>query len=162
MIGNQAIKPMYQISAASMMTTCPMLQNGSDQAGGSGKQQKGEIKDNIKYEIKFKNLDVKKIFKDFYSLYGPLFIACHIGISLVSLGFFYGLVYTTVDVTAILPSYFVEKIGHKIASATGAGGQFVVAYAAHKVMLPIRLLLAIGLTRFISRTIQARRAARAK
>ena len=106
-------------------------------------------------------LDIKKTVKQFYSLYGPLFIACHIGVSLMSLGFFCTLVWLTVDLTQFLPATIVHKIGDKTAAMGESGGKFVLAYAVHKVILPLRLAGAILLTRTLSRLITKQRGLKA-
>lgn len=111
--------------------------------------------DNIKYQITFKKpTDVKKLIKDFYSLYGPLFIACYISVSLLSLGFFCTVVWIMVDPIQYMPEVVVTKIGENMTDLTGKGGKFVVAYAIHKLILPIRLFGGIWLTRSLSRIIK--------
>lgn len=100
--------------------------------------------------INFKTYDVKKIFKQFYSVYGPLFVGCHISISLTSLGFFSTLVWMNVDLVRFIPEFFQSAIGEEYTSMTGSGGKFVLAYAIHKSILPFRLAGAIWLTRFLS------------
>lgn len=104
-----------------------------------------------KFQIRFKDedMDVKKTFKNLYSIYGPLFVVCHISISLISLGFFSALVYTTVDLTPYIPSSIIERLGDNVVNMTGGGGKFLVAYAAHKMTLPIRFGLGIWLTRYL-------------
>lgn len=103
------------------------------------------------YTIKFtRGFDVKKEFKQLYSLYGPVFIGCHIGVSLISLGFFSSLVWLSVDLEKILPTSVIDMAGKQVVSMTGSGGKFVIAYAIHKVILPIRLGIAVMVTRYLS------------
>lgn len=121
-------------------------------------EQKSRKVDNIKYEIKFKQpTDVKKLFKDLYSLYGPLFIACHIGISLLSVGFFFSIVSLTVDPTKYIPDSVLVMIGQNMSDVTASGSKFVLAYAIHKIILPVRIFTAIWLTRKLSKVIKLRR-----
>lgn len=164
LMGSHTIKPLYQTPAAPLTTTMPLSYNGPKREHHKkpDEGQPGGIKDNIEYTIKFKELDVKKIFKQFYSLYGPLFVASHIGVSLCSLGFFCSLVYLAIDITELIPSFMIEMMGKRAAGMTGVGSKFVAAYAVHKVLLPVRLFAAIWLTRMLSRTIQARKAIKMK
>lgn len=156
LIANQTIKPIYQMSTTCLSTSAPYMKQENDL--GKTQKQKGETKDDIKYEIKFKEIDYRKMFKEFYSLYGPLFIVCHIGVSLCSLGFWCSLAWFAIDLGALVPEFLVSVIGQNMTEITGASGKFVVAYAIHKFTLPIRLGLAIGVTRAISRFIKARKA----
>lgn len=123
----------------------------SSTSSNSGpKQEASRVKDDIKYVVKFKNIDVKKIFKQFYSLYGPLFVVCHIGVSLTSLGFWSGLVWLVVDPMQYMPESIIVRVGEKAASYTNDGGKFVIAYGIHKISLPFRLAASIYLTRFLA------------
>lgn len=128
------------------------------------KQPSGDIhkeeekKDNIEYVIKFKQgVDVKKMLKEFYSLYGPLFVVCYIGVGLASLGFFCSLTYLAIDLNALIPDFVYSLIGETMTNMTGTGGKFVVAYALHKVLLPVRLGAVIYLTRSLSRFIKSKK-----
>lgn len=102
-------------------------------------------------EVKFKTYDVKKIFKEFYSLYGPLFIVCHIGVSLTSLGLFSTIVWFNIDPMHYAPNWLAGAIGETALRLTGSGGKFVIAYAIHKLILPVRLATAIYLTQRLSK-----------
>lgn len=123
-------------------------------SSNSGKQYDPKEKGDIKYVVSFKNQDIKLIFKKFYSLYGPLFVVCHIGISLISVGFFSALVWMVVDPVQYIPEMFLLRIGEKAASMTSGGGKFVIAYGIHKVLLPIRLIGSIYLTRLLAPKVQ--------
>ncbi|XP_038606554.1 protein FAM210B, mitochondrial [Tachyglossus aculeatus] len=85
-----------------------------------------------------KSQQLKKIFKE----YGAVGVSFHIGISLMSLGIFYLVVSSGVDVPAIL-----IKIGFKesfVQSKVAAGtSTFVVAYAIHKLLAPMRISITI-------------------
>uniref|UniRef100_A0A8D1D9Y7 DUF1279 domain-containing protein n=1 Tax=Sus scrofa TaxID=9823 RepID=A0A8D1D9Y7_PIG len=78
-----------------------------------------------------KSQQLKKIFKE----YGAVGVSVHVGISLVSLGMFYMVVSSGLDISAIL-----LKLGFKeslVQSKMAAGtSTFVVAYAIHKLFAP--------------------------
>lgn len=160
------LKPLYQVTRTQpIMTPTPSLQAPPspnppppERMRIKIKETPSEKKDDIKYVINFKQgLDVKKVFKEFYSLYGPLFVVCHIGIGLMSLGFFCSLTWFAIDLTKIVPEFVVARIGESMTTMTGTGGKFVVAYAIHKVLLPVRLGAAIYVTRLLSRIIKQKK-----
>lgn len=139
-------------------TIVPFLQphyqtRSSSNSSKPPEQEKGAVKDDIKYTVRFsKNnyLDVKDAFKKFYSLYGPLFIVCHIGVSLASLGTFSALVWLTVDPIRYIPDGIIMQLGERAASFTNEGGKFVIAYGLHKIILPLRLVGSIYATRYLA------------
>lgn len=102
--------------------------------------------------IRFKEdgMKLKETFKEFYSLYGPLFLVCHIGISLISLALFTVLVYYAVDITSYIPTAIVMKLGEKGALLTGEGSKFIAAYAAYKAIFPLRVIASAGLTKYLA------------
>lgn len=104
--------------------------------------------------IRFRTYDAKKIFKQFYSVYGPLFVVCHISVSLTSLGIFSTIVWLNIDPLAYVPDSLGAMIGDTALKMTGSGGKFVIAYAIHKLILPFRLILSIGLTKLLSSKIK--------
>lgn len=108
------------------------------------------MKDDVKYVVRFKNLDIKKTFKQFYSLYGPLFVVCHIGVSLISLGSFSALVWLTVDPVQYVPDFIIMNIGQSSRSWAAEGSKFVIAYGLHKFMLPFRIAASIYLTKYLA------------
>lgn len=69
-------------------------------------------------------------------------VALHIGMSLISLGIFYTVVSSGVDMSAIL-----LKLGFKeslVQSKVAAGtSTFVVAYAIHKLFAPVRISITL-------------------
>lgn len=97
-----------------------------------------------------KKEQLKKAFKD----YGSTVIVFHIGISLISLGGFYLLVSSGLDVFAL-----VEKLGFSADSIGKLGANastFVVAYAIHKVFAPVRISITLFSTPFIVRYLRGR------
>ncbi|XP_011833567.1 PREDICTED: protein FAM210B [Mandrillus leucophaeus] len=85
-----------------------------------------------------KSQQLKKIFQE----YGTVGVSLHIGISLISLGIFYMVVSSGVDMSAVL-----LKLGFKeslVQSKMAAGtSTFVVAYAIHKLFAPVRISMTL-------------------
>ncbi|XP_016069692.1 PREDICTED: protein FAM210B [Miniopterus natalensis] len=85
-----------------------------------------------------KSQQLKKVFQE----YGAVGVSVHIGISLVSLGMFYTVVSSGVDMSAIL-----LKLGFKeslVQSKVAAGtSTFVVAYTIHKLFAPVRISITL-------------------
>ncbi|XP_030585303.1 protein FAM210B, mitochondrial [Archocentrus centrarchus] len=85
-----------------------------------------------------KTQQLKKVFKE----YGAVGVSFHIGISLMSLGMFYLLISSGIDMTAMLYKLgFSEAI---VQSKTAAGtSTFVLAYAIHKLFAPVRISITL-------------------
>ncbi|XP_074203581.1 protein FAM210B, mitochondrial isoform X2 [Camelus bactrianus] len=85
-----------------------------------------------------KSQQLKKVFQE----YGAVGVSLHIGLSLISLGMFYMVVSSGVDMSAIL-----LKLGFKeslVQSKMAAGtSTFVVAYAIHKLFAPVRISITL-------------------
>ncbi|XP_007532971.2 protein FAM210B, mitochondrial [Erinaceus europaeus] len=85
-----------------------------------------------------KSQQLKKVFQE----YGAVGVSLHIGISLISLGIFYMVVSSGVDMSAVL-----LKLGFKeslVQSKVAAGtSTFVVAYAIHKLFAPVRISITL-------------------
>ncbi|XP_017528901.2 protein FAM210B, mitochondrial [Manis javanica] len=85
-----------------------------------------------------KSQQLKKVFQE----YGAIGVSLHIGISLISLGIFYMVVSSGVDMSAVL-----LKLGFKeslVQSKMAAGtSTFVVAYAIHKLFAPVRVSITL-------------------
>lgn len=79
---------------------------------------------------------VKKAFKE----YGSTVIIFHVGLSLASLGGFYLLVSSGLDVVALIQKLGIES---ERLSAISNASTFVVAYAVHKVFSPVRLSITL-------------------
>lgn len=77
-------------------------------------------------------------------------MSLHIGISLISLGIFYMVVSSGVDMSAILLQLgFKESlVQSKMAAGTGT---FVVAYAIHKLFAPVRISITLVSVPFVVR-----------
>ncbi|XP_028625451.1 protein FAM210B, mitochondrial [Grammomys surdaster] len=93
-----------------------------------------------------KSQQLKKVFQE----YGAVGVSVHVGISLVSLGIFYTVVSSGIDMSAIL-----IKLGFKeslVQSKMAAGtSTFVVAYAIHKLFAPVRISVTLVSVPFIVR-----------
>ncbi|XP_056130921.1 protein FAM210B, mitochondrial [Lampris incognitus] len=85
-----------------------------------------------------KTQQLKKVFKE----YGAVGVSFHVGISLMSLGMFYLLVSSGIDMAAVLCKLgFSEAvIQSKMAAGTST---FVLAYAVHKVFAPVRISITL-------------------
>ncbi|XP_060925339.1 protein FAM210B, mitochondrial [Limanda limanda] len=85
-----------------------------------------------------KTQQLKKVFKE----YGAVGVCFHIGISLMSLGMFYLLVSSGIDMAAVLCKVgFSEAIVRsKMAAGTST---FVLAYAIHKLFAPVRISITL-------------------
>ncbi|XP_032370761.1 protein FAM210B, mitochondrial [Etheostoma spectabile] len=81
-----------------------------------------------------KTQQLKKVFKE----YGAVGVSFHIGISLMSLGMFYLLLSSGIDMTAVLCKVGFSKavVQSKMAAGTST---FVLAYAVHKLFAPVRI-----------------------
>ncbi|KAL1457675.1 hypothetical protein WDU94_007880 [Cyamophila willieti] len=84
--------------------------------------------------------------KQAFKHYGPTLIIFHIGMSLCSLGIWYLIVSSGVDVPALLRKVNIDE--SKLHLASGAS-TFVVAYALHKLTAPIRISITLGAAPFI-------------
>eukprot|EP00071_Canis_lupus_P054009 XP_543063.2 protein FAM210B [Canis lupus familiaris] len=97
-------------------------------------------------EKQSKSQQLRKVFQE----YGAVAVSLHIGISLVSLGIFYTVVSSGVDMSAVL-----LKLGFKeslVQSKMAAGtSTFVVAYAIHKLFAPVRISITLVSVPFIVR-----------
>ncbi|KAM5246563.1 protein FAM210B, mitochondrial [Ctenodactylus gundi] len=93
-----------------------------------------------------KSQQLKKIFQE----YGAVGVSLHIGISLISLGIFYMVVSSGVDMSAVLLKLGFEETLVQSKMATGTS-TFVVAYAIHKVFAPVRISITLVSVPFIVR-----------
>ncbi|XP_058032353.1 protein FAM210B, mitochondrial [Ahaetulla prasina] len=93
-----------------------------------------------------KSQQLKKIFKE----YGAVGVTFHIGISLVSLGMFYLIVSSGVDMTTILFKLGFDEalVRSKLAAGTST---FVLAYAIHKLFAPVRISITVVSVPFLVR-----------
>lgn len=82
--------------------------------------------------------------------YGATVIVFHVAISLLSLGGFYMIVSSGVDVQEL-----IDQVGLNINSSVTTGAStastFVMAYAVHKVFAPVRISITLASTPFIVR-----------
>uniref|UniRef100_A0A3Q4AXM3 DUF1279 domain-containing protein n=1 Tax=Mola mola TaxID=94237 RepID=A0A3Q4AXM3_MOLML len=85
-----------------------------------------------------KTQQLKKVFKE----YGAVGVSFHICISLMSLGMFYLLISSGIDMAAVLCKLgFSEAVVRsKMAAGTST---FVLAYAIHKLFAPVRISITL-------------------
>uniref|UniRef100_A0A3B5M4U3 Family with sequence similarity 210 member B n=1 Tax=Xiphophorus couchianus TaxID=32473 RepID=A0A3B5M4U3_9TELE len=85
-----------------------------------------------------KTQQLKKVFKE----YGAVGVSFHIGISLMSLGMFYLLISSGIDMTTLLCKlgFSEELVQSKMAAGTST---FVLAYAVHKLFAPVRISITV-------------------
>lgn len=88
--------------------------------------------------------------------YGSTVVVFHVAISLASLGFFYLVVSSGIDVTSLVAK--VPYIGSQISASSLAAGAstFVIAYAVHKVFAPVRISITLLAAPFIVRHLRAK------
>ncbi|XP_071966779.1 protein FAM210B, mitochondrial [Engystomops pustulosus] len=93
-----------------------------------------------------KTQQLKRVFKE----YGGVAVAFHVGISLVSLGIFYGLVSSGLDVPSLLlrVGFSEAVVQSKLAAGTST---FVLAYAVHKLFAPVRISITVVSVPFLVR-----------
>ncbi|XP_029468213.1 protein FAM210B, mitochondrial [Rhinatrema bivittatum] len=93
-----------------------------------------------------KSQQLKQVFKE----YGAVGVSFHVGISLMSLGAFYLIVSSGVDIAAVLLKIgFSEAVVQsKVAAGTST---FVLAYAIHKLFAPLRISITLVSVPFIVR-----------
>jgi len=90
--------------------------------------------------------DKRSKVRKFYDDYGKLGIAVYLGISVISISSIYGAVRVGVDF-----DYLLEKLKLKDNKLVSKAGPFAFAYGIHKILAPVRLLLAVALTPIIKR-----------
>ncbi|XP_039972299.1 protein FAM210B, mitochondrial [Xiphias gladius] len=85
-----------------------------------------------------KTQQLKKVFKE----YGAVGVSFHIGISLMSLGMFYLLISSGIDMAAVLCKLGFNEavVRSKMAAGTST---FVLAYAIHKLFAPVRISITL-------------------
>ncbi|XP_040293046.1 protein FAM210B, mitochondrial [Bufo bufo] len=112
------------------MTARPYSSQGSGEPTGISTDNDGQKPS--------KTQQLKRVFKE----YGGVAVAFHVGISLVSLGIFYALVSSGLDVPSLLLTVgFSEAVVQsKLAAGTST---FVLAYAVHKLFAPVRISITV-------------------
>jgi len=101
-------------------------------------------------------LSKKDQLKTAVSQYGSTVIVFHVTISLASLGFFYVLVSSGVDVVSLLER--APMIGETLKnnSMAAGAGTFALSYAVHKVFAPVRISITLGTVPFLVRYLRAK------
>ncbi|XP_015126843.1 uncharacterized protein LOC107048269 isoform X2 [Diachasma alloeum] len=105
-----------------------------------------KISENTTDENKLTNAEkLKRAVKD----YGSTVIVFHIGISLLSLGAFYALVSSGLDLTSLVK--LIPNSSERLETIMTGSSTFLVAYAVHKVFAPVRISITLASTPFIVR-----------
>ncbi|KAM4622699.1 protein FAM210B, mitochondrial [Discoglossus pictus] len=143
------------VRPALLARPCPMMGDqgvrwvsgkelGQESSDSTGKATSDPPNDNGKKPNKTQQL--KKVFKE----YGAVAVSFHVGISLVSLGIFYVIVSSGLDITSLLLKIgFSEAVVQsKMAAGTST---FVLAYAIHKLFAPARISITLVSVPFIVR-----------
>jgi hypothetical protein len=89
---------------------------------------------------------LKERLRTFFRQYGKLGIGIYLGISLFSFSSIYLALRTGVDVKAL-----IRKIGLPDSGLWDNAGTVAVAYAIHKIFMPVRLFLTVALTTFVAK-----------
>lgn len=84
--------------------------------------------------------------KDFLRQYGKLGVVVYFSISAITFGTIYVALRTGVDVKAL-----VASLGLPASTLWDGAGTLAVAYAIYKVLMPLRIFLAIGATTWIAK-----------
>lgn len=106
--------------------------------------------ENQKNKTLSKTDQLKKAIKD----YGSTVIIFHIGISLISLGGFYLLVSSGLDIALLLDKMGVSaEASSKLLQQSST---FVIAYAVHKIFAPVRISITLFSTPFIVRYLRSK------
>ncbi|KAM4691973.1 protein FAM210B, mitochondrial [Rhinophrynus dorsalis] len=126
------------LSASSPGKDAPQIPSDPDS------RQASDPADDNKKPNKTKQL--KQVFKE----YGAVAVSFHVGISLVSLGIFYVIVSSGLDMTSLLLKigFSEELVQSKLAAGTST---FVLAYAIHKLFAPARISITLVSVPFIVR-----------
>uniref|UniRef100_A0A1A9WXH8 DUF1279 domain-containing protein n=1 Tax=Glossina brevipalpis TaxID=37001 RepID=A0A1A9WXH8_9MUSC len=102
-------------------------------------------------QVLSKKEQLKKAFKE----YGSTIVAFHVVISLISLGGFYLLVTSGIDIVGQLQrfEFFSSSLTNK--SVIGASN-FMIAYAVHKIFAPVRISMTLASAPFIVRFMRSK------
>lgn len=125
----------------------PSSQSGNPNASSTGSTgSSGVGAESASTPALSKKEKLKKAVKD----YGATVIVFHVIMSLGSLGFFYTLVSSGLDVASFLENMGVDKAVLESKITQGAS-TFVVAYAVHKVFAPVRVTITLTTIPFLVR-----------
>lgn len=94
----------------------------------------------------------KQRLKNLFTIYGPVAVVLHIGLSLSFLGATYLIVRYGFDVPAFLTQY--NLINEKYLLILANGGTFALAYALYKAAMPARVLVTLLVTPAACRKLQ--------
>eukprot|EP00124_Ichthyophonus_hoferi_P001614 Ihof_evm14s88 gene=Ihof_evmTU14s88 len=107
-------------------------------------------KDMIGVEVDNRNLPIRDRLRHMIGQYGKVTLGVYLAIDVISLGSFYTLVKSGVDVSGLITMMGLSNSKWMTPGASTA----VVAFAAHKLFSPIRLLMTLGLTPYVVKVLQ--------
>ncbi|XP_014600014.1 PREDICTED: uncharacterized protein LOC106784706 [Polistes canadensis] len=128
MLGNKLLYPMY----------INRMRYSTNSSTTNTTNSKDEIEKKI---IQSKKERLKIIVRD----YGKVVLVFHIAISLASLGFFYTVVVSGINLEPYLET-FIDTKNEKIIQLMNNSSGFLLAYGIHKLFAPIRLSITCGVT----------------
>ncbi|EDO35452.1 predicted protein [Nematostella vectensis] len=140
-VASQSFSGMRPLNRVNSMSTKPNT-NGNNT--GNSNENDGKIQTMSQAQR------LRKIFAE----YGSIAVVFHVSISLTSLGICYTAVSSGLDVPGLLQSVGLSKGLSDSALTTGAS-TFVIAYACHKVFVPVRMFLTITCTPLIVHRLRA-------
>lgn len=134
------LTPAHMMNVRYYSSEKPSVMDGSKRAAET---KSNETSEDTQPPVITKRDQLKRAVKE----YGSTVIIFHVGISLVSLGGFYLLVSSGLDVAALMDKFGVsaEASGKVMQGAS----TFVIAYAVHKIFAPVRISITLFSTPFI-------------
>lgn len=120
--------------------------SGNDSAKGKPERAVNEADPIIKSDGFLEDLEpsapqkLKLLARD----YGPAAFVVHIGISLTSVGLCYFMVEFGLPLETVVRQVGIGEMAN--ASKIAAGGNFIIAYAIHKLFMPVRVICTLGCT----------------
>jgi len=90
-----------------------------------------------------------------FAEYGTIGIVFHTTLSLTSLGISYTIVSSGVDVVALMQKFnFITEVSTE-AKVAGGASTFVIAYAFHKIFMPVRIFITVSATPMIVKKLRS-------
>nr|XP_036677308.1 uncharacterized protein LOC108019295 isoform X1 [Drosophila suzukii] len=102
----------------------------------------------------FVKLNKRERLKKAFKKYGASIVAFHVGMSLISLGSFYVLISSGINLVPVMEFFGIAS--PTIAEKVATGSTFVVAYAVHKVFAPARVSITLAAIPFIIRYLRSK------
>ncbi|XP_031624968.1 uncharacterized protein LOC116341804 [Contarinia nasturtii] len=140
----------YHLNASSHNVSCRMFSDKKDVAKSNANDESKPKDESEQTEVVA--LTPRAKLKNAIRDYGSTVFVFHVAISLVSLGIFYQLVNSGLDMVAIMDYLGLSSTSSTISNnLTSGASTFVVAYAIHKVFAPFRISITLVSAPFIVR-----------